>query len=214
MAEYNLDFAKIKEAAAGYEEDMAKFLRDLIKLKGESCEEGPKANRIKEEMEKVGFDKAWIDKQGNVLGEMGTGETQIAFDAHIDTVGIGNIDNWKFDPYDGYEGDDEIGGRGGSDQLGGIVSGVYGAKIMKDLGLLTDQYRALVVGSVHEEDCDGNCWLYMIEQEGIRPEFVVSTEPTDGGIYKANAVVWKSASTFKVYPATVLLQNAERTRST
>ena len=33
-------------------------------------------------MEKL-VDKAWIDKQGNVLGEIGTGETQIAFDAHI-----------------------------------------------------------------------------------------------------------------------------------
>ena len=65
---------------------------------------------------------------------MGTGDKIIAFDAHIDTVGIGNIDNWKFDPYDGYETETEIGGRGVSDQCGGIVSAVYGAKIMKDLG--------------------------------------------------------------------------------
>ncbi len=40
---------------------------------------------------------------GNVLGYMGTGETLIAFDAHIDTVGIGNRNNWNFDPYEGYE---------------------------------------------------------------------------------------------------------------
>ena len=126
-----VDFAKIKEVAQGYEKDMTKFLRDLIALPGESCEEGPKAERIKEEMEKVGFNKAWIDKQGNVLGEMGTGKTVVAFDAHIDTVGIGNIDNWNFDPYAGFEDDITIGGRGTSDQLGGIVSAVYGAKIMK-----------------------------------------------------------------------------------
>ncbi len=180
----NVDFDAIKKAAEGYKEDMVKFLRDLIKLKGESCEEGDKSKRIKEEMEKLGFDKAWIDGQGNVLGEMGTGETLIAFDGHIDTVGIGNIDNWDFDPYDGFEDEELIGGRGGSDQLGGPVSAVYGAKIMKDLGLLSDKYRVLVTGTVQEEDCDGNCWLYMIEKEGIKPEFVVSTEPTDGGIYR------------------------------
>ncbi|MDO5718069.1 MAG: YgeY family selenium metabolism-linked hydrolase [Tissierellia bacterium] len=184
MPDINLDFAAIRDKAEAYREDMTKFLRDLIKLKGESCEEGDKAKRIKEEMEKVGFNKAWIDKQGNVLGEMGTGAVQVGFDAHIDTVGIGNRDNWEFDPYDGFENETTIGGRGGSDQLGGIVSAVYGAKIMKDLGLLNDKYRALVTGTVQEEDCDGNCWLYMIEQEGIRPEFVVSTEPTDGGIYR------------------------------
>lgn len=180
----SLDFEAIKAQAQGYQEDMVAFLRDLIKLKGESCEEGDKAKRIKEEMEKVGFDKAWIDGQGNVLGEMGTGDIQIAFDGHIDTVGIGNINNWEFDPYDGFEDENLIGGRGGSDQLGGPVAAVYGAKIMKDLGLLNDKYRVLVTGTVQEEDCDGNCWLYMIEQEGIKPEFVVSTEPTDGGIYR------------------------------
>lgn len=182
MVEINYDL--VKETAQSYSEAMNAFLRDLILLKGESSEEGDKANRIKEEMEKVGFNKAWIDKQGNVLGEMGTGEKQIGFDAHIDTVGIGNIDNWKFDPYEGFEDENFIGGRGGSDQLGGIVSAVYGAKIMKDLGFLNDKYRVLVTGTVQEEDCDGNCWLYMIEQEGIKPEFVVSTEPTDGGIYR------------------------------
>ena len=179
-----VDFKKIQAAAEGYSEDMNKFLRDLIALYGESCEEGPRSNRIKEEMEKLGFTKAWIDKQGNVLGEMGTGKSLIAFDAHIDTVGIGNRDNWEFDPVEGYENDTEIGGRGGSDQLGGIVSAVYGAKIMKDLDMLSDEYTALVTGTVQEEDCDGNCWLYMIEQEDVKPEFVVSTEPTDGGIYR------------------------------
>ncbi|MDO4594298.1 MAG: YgeY family selenium metabolism-linked hydrolase [Tissierellia bacterium] len=184
MTELNIDFDKVKELAKSYEDDMTAFLRDLIRLHGESCEEEQKSKRIKEEMEKLGFDKAWIDPQGNVLGEMGTGKTQIAFDGHIDTVGIGNIDNWDFDPYEGIDKDGVIGGRGGSDQLGGPVSAVYGAKIMKDLGLLNDDYRVLVTGTVQEEDCDGNCWLYMIEQQNIKPEFVVSTEPTDGGIYR------------------------------
>ena len=182
MTEINYDL--VKETAQNYSEDMNAFLRDLILKHGESCEEGDKSKRIKEEMEKLGFNKAWIDGQGNVLGEMGTGEKQIAFDGHIDTVGIGNIDNWEFDPYEGFEDENLIGGRGGSDQLGGIVSAVYGAKIMKDLGFLNDKYRVLVTGTVQEEDCDGNCWLYMIEEEGIKPEFVVSTEPTDGGIYR------------------------------
>ena len=55
---------------------------------------------------------------------------------------------------------------------------------MKDLGLLNDKYRVLVTGTVQEEDCDGLCWEYMIKESKIRPEFVVSTEPTDGGIYR------------------------------
>ena len=42
----------------------------------------------------------------------------------------------------------------------------------------------MVVGTVQEEDCDGLCWQYIINEDKIRPEFVVSTEPTDGGIYR------------------------------
>ena len=55
---------------------------------------------------------------------------------------------------------------------------------MKDLGLLNDAFTVLVTGTVQEEDCDGLCWQYIINEDKIRPEFVVSTEPTDGGIYR------------------------------
>lgn len=179
-----MEFEAIKKAAAGYEKDMVKFLRDLVRIPGESTGEGDKLNRAKEEMEKLGFDKVEFDKQGNLLGYMGTGKRLVAFDGHMDTVAIGEIKNWNFDPYEGYENETEIGGRGTSDQEGGIVSAVYGAKIMKDLGLLNDEYTVLVTATVQEEDCDGLCWQYIIKEDGIRPEFVVSTEPTDGGIYR------------------------------
>jgi putative selenium metabolism hydrolase len=179
-----VDFSLIKKTAEAYQGDMTKFLRDLVRLPGESCGEKETAARIIEEMKKLGFDVAHLDTMGNALGYMGAGKTLIAFDAHIDTVGIGNKDNWNFDPFEGYETDEEIGGRGSSDQLGGIVSSVYGAKIMKDLGLLNDKYRVLVTGTVQEEDCDGLCWEYLIKEEGIRPEFVVITEPTNGNIYR------------------------------
>ena len=179
-----MDYSQINAAAEGYKADMTRFLRDLVKIPGESCGEKGHVMRIKEEMEKLGFDKVQIDPMGNILGFMGSGQTLIGFDAHIDTVGIGNRDNWEFDPYEGYGTDSEIGGRGTSDQLGGIVSAVYGAKIMKDLGLLNDKFQVVVTGTVQEEDCDGLCWQYIIHEDKVRPEFVVSTEPTDGGIYR------------------------------
>ncbi|MDR0628969.1 MAG: YgeY family selenium metabolism-linked hydrolase [Treponema sp.] len=181
-----MNFAAIKKAAEAYEADMTKFLRDLVRLPGESCGEKETAARILEEMKKLDFDEAGIDKMGNVVGYMGAGKRLIAFDGHIDTVGVGNPDNWKFDPFQGYETAEEIGGRGTSDQLGGPVAAVYGAKIMKDLGLLNDQYRVLVTGTVQEEDCDGLCWEYLIKEEKILPEFVVITEPTNGNIYRGH----------------------------
>jgi len=60
---------------------------------------------------------------------------------------------------------------------------VYAGRIIRDLDLEGD-YTLVVVGSVQEEDCDGLCWQYIIKEVGLKPEFVVSTEPTDGGIYR------------------------------
>jgi len=179
-----MDFEAVKSRAAHYKDDMTAFLRGMVKIPGESCDERGKIEFAAAEMRRLGFDKVEIDPMGNLLGYMGSGKTLIAFDGHIDTVGVGNRGNWGFDPYEGYETDTEIGGRGVSDQEGGIVSAVYGAKTMKDLGLLNDEYTVLVTATVQEEDCDGLCWQYIIREGGVRPEFVVINEPTDGGIYR------------------------------
>ena len=179
-----LDYRKIKEAAENYKADMCAFLREMISHPSESCEEKEVVACIKAEMEKLNFDKVEIDGLGNVIGWMGEGDKIIAIDSHIDTVGIGNLENWEADPYKGYETEEIIYGRGASDQEGGMASAVYGAKIMKDLDLIPEGYKLMIVGSVQEEDCDGMCWQYIVNKDKIRPEFVISTEPTDGGVYR------------------------------
>ena len=188
-----MDFEAIKKAAQGYQADMTRFLRDMIAIPSESCEEKGVAHRIAEEMKKLGYDKVEFDALGNVIGWMGEGDKIIAIDSHIDTVGIGNIENWEADPYKGYETEDIIYGRGGSDQEGGMASATYGVKIMKDLNLIPEGYKLMVVGSVQEEDCDGMCWQSIVneyfngpEDARSKVEFVISTEPTDGGIYRGH----------------------------
>ncbi|MCL2009415.1 MAG: YgeY family selenium metabolism-linked hydrolase [Synergistaceae bacterium] len=178
-----MDFKKINELAEKYEPDMTRFLRDMIAVPSESCDERAVVLRVEEEMKKTGFDRTEIDPMGNVIGYIGNGGRVIAMDAHIDTVGVGNRANWKFDPYKGMEDGETIGGRGASDQEGGMASMVYAGKIIKELGL-TGDYTLAVVGSVQEEDCDGLCWQYIIKEGGLKPEFVVSTEPTDGRIHR------------------------------
>ena len=181
-----LDFDAIKATAESHRADMTRFLRAMISHPSESCEEGEVVACIKAEMESLGYDEVKVDGLGNVMGFMGEGDKIIAIDSHIDTVGIGNIENWDADPYEGYETDEIIYGRGGSDQEGGMASATYAAKMMKDMGLIPEGYKIMVVGTVQEEDCDGMCWQYIYNKDGIKPEFVISTEPTDGGIYRGH----------------------------
>ena len=162
----------------------------MISHPSESCEEGEVVACIKAEMESLGYDEVKVDGLGNVMGFMGEGDKIIAIDSHIDTVGIGNRENWTHDPYEGYEDDKVIYGRGGSDQEGGMAAAAYGTKIMKDLGLIPEGYKIMVVGSVQEEDCDGMCWQSIVNEyfkdARNQIEFVISTEPTDGGIYRGH----------------------------
>lgn len=176
---------EILELAQKYRPEMSKFLRDMVAIPSESCGEKELVLRIKEEMQKVGFDRVDIDPMGNVLGYIGHGKHLIAMDAHIDTVGIGDRNLWNYDPYEGYEDDEIIIGRGVTDQEGGMASMVYAGKIIKELGL-EDDYTLVVTGTIQEEDCDGLCWQYIINEDKVKPEFVVITEPTSLNIYRGH----------------------------
>ena len=181
-----VEFAEILKKAQSYRAEMSQFLRDMIRIPSESCHEREVVLRIKEEMEKVGFDKVVIDPMGNIEGYIGHGKHVIAMDAHIDTVGIGDKRLWtEGDPYEGKEDDETIWGLGGSDQEGGMSAMVYAGKVIKDLGLEGD-YTLIVTGTVQEEDCDGLCWQYIVNELKLKPEFVVSTEPTSLRIYRGH----------------------------
>jgi putative selenium metabolism hydrolase len=175
--------SEIAAAAKSYEADIVSFLRDLIAIPAESSHEGPVIQRIREEMEKAGFDEIRIDAMGNILGRIGSGKTVIMMDSHTDTVGIGDPKEWAWDPYKGKVADGYVYGRGAGDQRAGMACMVYAGKIIKDLGLAGD-YTLWVVGSVQEEDCDGLSWVYILKEDGIRPDCVVITEPTGLRIYR------------------------------
>jgi putative selenium metabolism hydrolase len=175
----------ILSAAKKNERSVLKFLRDLIAIKSVSSREEEVVSRIREEMESCAFDDVTIDPMGNILGRIGHGNHIIAFDAHVDTVDVGNAGNWAVDPFKGAEKDGIIFGRGACDMKGALASIVHGGKLIKQLGLEGD-YTLYVVGSVQEEDCDGLCWQYIINEDKIRPEAVVITEPTNLGIYRGH----------------------------
>jgi putative selenium metabolism hydrolase len=175
----------LAKLAQSYESEMVAFLRDMIAIPGESCHEGPIVARIRQEMEKVGFDEIRVDPMGNILGRIGSGKTVIAMDAHTDTVGVGDPKEWAWDPYKGKIENGYIYGRGSCDQRAGMASMVYAGKMIRDLNLFGD-YTLWVVGSVQEEDCDGLCWLYILKEDGIRPDCVVITEPSKLGIYRGH----------------------------
>lgn len=163
----------------------AGYLSELVKFKSLSTQEKEVQQVLKRQMEEADFDEVWIDGLGNVIGRIGNGPRVLAIDGHMDVVDIGQESNWTFDPLGGEIRNDEVLGRGTVDQKGGPAAFVTAGQIIKELGV-PEQLTIYFVGSVMEEDCDGLCWKYIIEEGGIRPECVISTEPTNLGIYRGH----------------------------
>jgi len=160
---------RILELSRRYRDYTASNLSELVKIKSPSLGEKEVAKKLVEQMKTARFDEVAIDGLGNVIGRIGRGRRIIAFDGHIDTVEVGNAANWSFDPFCGDIRDGYVYGRGAADQKGGVASMVTAGRILKELGFDRD-FTIYFVGSVMEEDCDGLCWKYIIEEDGIRPE--------------------------------------------
>ncbi|MFZ4401417.1 MAG: YgeY family selenium metabolism-linked hydrolase [Bacteroidales bacterium] len=176
---------KIKALAEKYSNYTAENLSKLVKIKSLSMEEKEVQYELKRQMEEAGFDEVFIDGIGNVIGRIGNGKKILAIDGHMDTVDVGNLDNWSFNPFSGEIKDGFVHGRGTVDQEGGPAAFVTTGRILKELGFDRD-LTIYFVGSVMEEDCDGLCWKYIIEEDKIKPDFAISTEPTNLNIYRGH----------------------------
>lgn len=187
---------KIKELAGKYRDDTAENLSSLVRIRSLSREEEEVQLELKRQMERVGLDELRIDGLGNVIGRLGNGERILAIDAHMDTVDVGNPENWEFDPFSGEIKDGYVLGRGSVDQKGGAASIVTAARILKEMGFERD-LTVYFVGSVMEEDCDGLCWKYIVEEGRIKPDLVICTEPTNSHICRGQRGRMEIEATFR-----------------
>lgn len=167
----------IKDIAMNLTNEVIDFTRETIAIPSITGNEGSVIERIKLEMEKIGYDKVWIDDMGNLFGQLGSGERLLAIDGHVDTVEVGNLENWNHDPFKGKFENGVIYGRGACDQKGGLASAIYSGKILKEIGVPGD-ITLVVVASIQEEIYEGLNWQYIIKEDRIKPEAVVLTEPS------------------------------------
>lgn len=175
---------KIQAEVKKHEKDILKFMREIVAIPSFDSKIEDVVHRINEEMLKLGFDEVFIDKMGNSVGRIGNGPVKILFDSHIDTVGIADRTQWKWDPFEGKVENGILYGLGACDEKGSTPGMVYALKILKDLKLL-DGFTCYYFGNM-EEECDGIAPHSLVETEKIKPDFVVVGEPTKMRIYRGH----------------------------
>lgn len=159
------------------EDELIDFCRQLVAIESLSGAEEKAAEAVRLKMLELGFDEAWIDPNGSVIGKIKGGKPgpAILFDGHIDTVPVSDHSKWTFDPFGGEIDGGKIYGRGTSDMKGAVAAMVYAAAELKRSGgqWAGDIY---VSGTVYEEVFEGVSLKTVME--AVRPDLVVIGEST------------------------------------
>lgn len=161
--------------SSDHRDDCLAFLQDIIAIPSASTigeDEQAVAERSLTEFERLDYDDAFIDGCGNVHGYIaGESSKAIMFNAHIDTVGVGNSEEWAHDPY-GELVDRTLHGRGASDMKSALAAMVYAGACLKALDI-TPHYSIYVSGVIQEESLGWAGTQYAVE-EAIDDEIITA----------------------------------------
>lgn len=180
----HIKLRELRHAVEDRREDLIGFLREICAIPSMDSQIRACGERIAAEMEALGFDEVYWDKMGNIVGKIGQGDRILLYDSHIDTVGIGDPDEWQWDPFQGKIEDGVLYARGACDEKGSTPGMVHGLALARDLGLL-DGFTAFYFGNMEEWN-DGQAPHAFVQTEGIKPDFVVIGEPTKMQIYRGH----------------------------
>lgn len=171
-------------AVTAEKEELFSLIQKLVQIRSYSGEEKEIVEFIVSKMKEFGFDEAYHDSFGNAIGKIGNGPIKIMYDAHIDTVKVTETENWIRPPFGGVIENGKIYGRGAVDEKPAMAGYLIAGKILKKLYGNDFPFTLYVVGSAYEEDADGYPLYHIIQNEGIKPDFVLLGEPTDLKIYR------------------------------
>lgn len=176
---------QLQEKIQSQRDQIIRFMREICAIPSMESNIEDVGKRIAKEMKALHFDEVRFDKMGNIMGRIGNGEKVIVFDSHIDTVGIGDPHEWKWDPFEGKVEDGVLYARGACDEKGSTPGMVYGLAAARDLGLL-EGWTAWYFGNM-EEWCDGIAPnTFVVVDPKVKPDFVVIGEPTKMNVYRGH----------------------------
>ena len=108
-----------------WDEKVIELAKSLINCQSYSGHEDKAAEALKAYMKEAGvFDEIETDCYGNVIGHI-KGKNpgpKVLFDGHIDTVPVGNLKDWKHDPFHAVVEDGKLYGRGAADMKGAVAA--------------------------------------------------------------------------------------------
>ena len=138
----------LRALATEHQAEWLNFCRRLIQTPSLPGQEAEVAQLILQEMQRLGYDRAWIDEVGNVIGLMkGQGGPTLLYNGHMDHVDPGPVDKWPHPPYSGDVDGTWLWGRGASDMKPSLALQLYSLALLHRAGYMLpgDCYLTAVV---------------------------------------------------------------------
>lgn len=125
----------------------------------------------------------------------------LVFNGHLDVVPADPVDMWSRSPWEPWQRDGWLYGRGAGDMKAGIAAMVMAVRAVRDAGVAID--FPLTLQTVIEEECTGNGALACINR-GHAGDFVLIPEPFGARIYSGQIGVVRFRIRVDGVPAHVL----------
>jgi succinyl-diaminopimelate desuccinylase len=146
-----MDYGELWRLAEAEREGLVAFAKRLVQTPSMPGQEADVAALLQAEMDRLGFERVWLDEVGNAVGWISGGDgPSLMLNGHMDHVDAGDLERWSHPPFDGEIHEGELWGRGAADMKGALAAMVYVGSVIKKLGasLPGDLY---VSGVVQEE---------------------------------------------------------------
>lgn len=155
------------------------FAQELVRLPSLPGAEGDVARRVLQEMESLGYDEAYADELGSVVGVLrGGGGPPVMLSCHLDMVAAGDESEWEFPPFDGVIEGGCLHGRGAMDIKGPLALQTHAAAALKGK---TDG-DVIVAHTVFEERGGWGMDHLTRPDGGLAPAAVIIGESTNGDV--------------------------------
>ena len=172
-------------------EKQAKILKDLIQINSVNGNEIDVAAYLAKLFEQYGFKTeidAFGDRRANLIVEFGSDSSKrvLGVTGHMDTVAIGNRNNWHHAPFGAETQGDRLYGRGAADMKSGLAAQVIALIELKESGWQPDGKIRFIATAGEEYGTPG---ANRLEERGIAKDLdaLIVGEPTGGNIVYATS---------------------------
>ncbi|MEB3330452.1 MAG: M20/M25/M40 family metallo-hydrolase [Candidatus Sericytochromatia bacterium] len=175
--------ASLLEAARASRDALVGLTRTLVRLPSPTTEEGALAAEVQASLARLGYDEAFTDELGNVVGRLrgdGTGPS-VLFAVPLDHAAAAEREGWRFDPFAGEVADGDVHGCGAADHKGALAAMLQAGALLRQLGV---RLRGdFIVAGIVQTQAHGNIGIrYLVDRtlpgRGMQYDLAVFGNPT------------------------------------